>query len=90
MRQNEKGVRVKCSKADILMNSRSEFHQPSVVRVVAFRGNPNQEQTGAVPNPARGRGRVDVMTGRKQERFPRAGMPGVGGRGRGRSRTGGT
>ena len=56
-RQNFEGVRVKCSEADILMNSKNEFHQPSIVRVVAFRGNTNEEQAEAEPNPAKGRGR---------------------------------
>ena len=78
MRQNDEGVRVKCSKADILMNSRSEFHQPGIVRVVAYRGNLNEEQTGAVHNPSRGRGRAgrSMMAGRNQEISPRAGVSG--------------
>ena len=62
-----------------------------MLRVVAFRENSNQEQTGAVPSPAKGRGRGgrNMMTGTNQDMFPRAGMPEVGGIGRGRSRTGG-
>ena len=78
VRQNDEGVRVKCSKADILMNSKSEFYQPGIVRVVAFRGNLNDEQAGAVPNNSRGRRRTgrNMMTRRNMERSLRAGGPG--------------
>ena len=37
-RQVNEGVRIKRSKADCLMNSKSEFHQHPVVRVVPMRG----------------------------------------------------
>ena len=72
VRQNDEGVRVKCSKADIVMNSKSEFHQPSIVRVVAIRGNINKEQTGAALNPGRRGGDRTMMAGRNQEISPRA------------------
>ena len=81
------------------MNSKSEFHQPSIVRVVAIRGNINDEQTGATSHPMRRvEGRI-MMAGRNQaisqraggierDRFQRAG--GSRGLGRGRiSRPGG-
>ena len=77
VRQNDEGVRVKCSRADILMNSKTEFHQPGIVRVVAFRGNLNEEQTGAGPNHSSGRraGR-NLMTGRNQETSLRTSVAG--------------
>ena len=65
--------------------SKSEFHQPSIVRVVAFRGNTNEEQSGAEPSPARGSGRRrgsrsrTMMAGRNLGAFPGAG--GRGGQG---------
>ena len=54
IRQSNEGVRVKYSKAPILLNSKSEFHQPSVVRFVAMRGNINEEQTGPNRNKMHG------------------------------------
>ena len=62
VRQVNEGARVRLTKADICMNSKSEFHQPGIVRVVAVRGNLNEEQTGIFPQDgqgggARGRGR---------------------------------
>ena len=53
-RQVNEGVRIACSKADICMNSKSEFHQPSIVRVVASLGNTNEEQTGPQQQGVRG------------------------------------
>ena len=44
---NERAVRL--NKADICMNLRSEFHPTGIVRVVAFRGNENEEQGGLFP-----------------------------------------
>ena len=46
MRQVNEGVRIENSKADICMNSKAEFHQPSIVRVSTVLGNHNVEQTG--------------------------------------------
>ena len=62
VRQVNEGARVRLTKAHICMNSKSEFHQPGIVRVVAVRGNLNEEQTGVFPQEgqgggARGRGR---------------------------------
>ena len=36
------------------MNSKSEFHHPGIVRVVAIRGNVNEEQFGMFPRDGRG------------------------------------
>ena len=47
MRQVNEGVRIANSTADICMNSKAEFHQPSIVRVSTVLGNHNDEQTGA-------------------------------------------
>ena len=46
MRQINEGVRIACSRANISMNLKAEFHQPSIVRVSVNLGNPNEEQTG--------------------------------------------
>ena len=70
VRQNYEGVRVKRSKADIVMNSKSEFHHTSIVRVVAIRGNINEEQTGAAPNQGRTLGGWSTMAGRSQAISP--------------------
>ena len=56
LRQINEGVRIACCEADICMNSKSEFHQPSIVRVTNSLGNPNEEQTGAQPQRGAGRG----------------------------------
>ena len=54
-RQVNEGVRIKRSQADCLMNSKSEFHQHPVVRVVPMRGL-QHEQGEAVMDQRRGRG----------------------------------
>jgi hypothetical protein len=46
-RQEDEGTRVRESKADILMNSMTQWHQPPIKRVVVMRGNVNQDQIGA-------------------------------------------
>ena len=46
VRQVNEGARIKVYKTDICMNSKSEFHQPSIVRTEAMRGNINEDQTG--------------------------------------------
>ena len=49
VRQVNEGVRIKRSKADCLMNSKSEFHQHPVVREVPVRGiqlEQGEEQRG--------------------------------------------
>ena len=62
VRQVNKGARVRLNIADICMNSKSEFHQPGIVRVKAVRGNVNDEQCGMFPLDGicgRGRGGGD-------------------------------
>ena len=66
LRQINEGVRIVCCEVDICMNSKSEFHQPSIVRVTNSLGNPNEEQTGA--QPQRGAGRGGRGRGRSQGR----------------------
>ena len=58
-RQVNEGVRIKRSKADCLMNSKSEFHQHPVVRVVPMRGiqlEQGEEQGGGGGRGQGGRG----------------------------------
>ena len=55
MRHINEGFRIACCQADICMNSKSEYQQPSIVRVTTLLGNSNEEQTG--PQPQRGAGR---------------------------------
>ena len=66
-------VRIVCSRADICMNSKAEFHQPSVIRVSANLGNTNEEQTGIQPQ---GGGRGSRSRGTRSR-----GVMGKGGRG---------
>ena len=61
-RQVNEGVRIKRSKADCMMNSKSEFHQHPVVRVVPMRGI--QQEQGEEQGGGRGRG----QRGRGQRR----------------------
>ena len=56
VRQVNEGARVRLTEADICMNSKSEFHQPGIVRVIAVRGNVNEEQAGLFPRDGRGGG----------------------------------
>ena len=57
-RQVNEGVRIKRSKADCLMNSKSEFHQHPVVRVVPMRGiQQEQGEDGQRGRVARSQGR---------------------------------
>ena len=44
VRQVNEGATVRLTKADNCMNSNYEFHQPGIVRIVAVRGNGNDEQ----------------------------------------------
>ena len=56
VRQVNEGARVRLSDFDICMNSKSEFHQSGIVRVVVVRGNVNEEQTGVFTPAGRGGG----------------------------------
>ena len=64
VRQVNEGARVRVSKSDICMNFKSEFHQPGIARVVAARGNVNEEQTSVSLLAGRGRGRGRAARGR--------------------------
>ena len=57
-RQINEAVRITSSKADFVLNSRSEFHQAPIVRLVATNGLQAEqgEEQGWVPVPARGVG----------------------------------
>ena len=57
-RQINEAVRITSSKADFVLNSRSEFHQAPIVRLVATNGLQAEqgEEQGWVPVPARGGG----------------------------------
>ena len=73
VRQVNEGARVRLTDADICMNSKSEFHQPGIVRVVAVRGNVNEEQTGVFPlagggGVSGGRGRGSSRGGQGRSR----------------------
>jgi hypothetical protein len=46
-RQSDEGSRVKVSIVRNILNSKSEFHQPPIVRVVTDTGNVNTVQGGA-------------------------------------------
>ena len=57
-RQINEAVRITSSKADFVLNSRSEFHQAPIVRLVATNGLQAEqgEEQGWMPVPARGVG----------------------------------
>jgi hypothetical protein len=64
-RLEDEATRTRESEADILMNSKMQWHQPPINRVVVFRGNVNDDQIGAAPLPnVRGRGRGRGRGGR--------------------------
>ena len=54
MRQINEGVRIACCQADICMNSKAEFHQPSIVTNTL--GNSNEEPPACTPGRSRQRG----------------------------------
>ena len=74
VRQVNEGARVRLQKADICMNSKSEFHQPGIVRVMALRGNLNEEQAAIFPLDGRkgghrgGRARGSMRAGHGKTR----------------------
>ena len=77
VRQVNEGVRIQKSQAQCLMNSKTEFHQHPVVRIIPVRGL-QEEQGEAERGQAQGRGRG----GRGQWRGGRARGRGVAGRSR--------
>ena len=75
-RQVNEAVRIEMSKADCVMNSRAEFHQAPLVRVVTVVGlqeeQGEEEQGRGQQGGARGgRGRVRQTRGRGRGRNPR-------------------
>ena len=79
VRQVNEGARVRLNRADICMNSKSEFHQPGSVR-----GNVNEEQGGIIPRD--GRGGRGKGRGGGAGRVRRGGR-GLAGQGQGRARS---
>jgi hypothetical protein len=83
MRQGSEGVEVRECSAKCVMNSKSEFHQPPIIRVIALTGNLQEDQPGAEEaglatgrqETLRGRGRGRGRPGRGDNRR-RAGRPG--------------
>ena len=75
VRQVNEGVRIQKSRAQCLMNSKTEFHQHPVVRIIPVRGL-QEEQGEAAGGQAQGRGRG----GRGQWRGGRARGRGMAGR----------
>ena len=67
-------VRIEMSKADCVMNSRAEFHQAPLVRVVPVVGlheeQGEEEQGRGEQGGARGRGRGGRARGRGRGRAP--------------------
>ena len=58
VRQVNEGVRIQKSRAHCVMNSKSEFHQHPVVRIVPMRGvQEEQGEAGAGQGQGRGTGR---------------------------------
>jgi hypothetical protein len=47
VRQEDEGTRLSESKATIILNSKMQWHQPAISRVVIVRGNLNDDQAGA-------------------------------------------
>ena len=73
-RQVNEAVRIEMSKAECVMNSRAEFHQAPLVRVVAVVGlheeQGEEEQGRGEQGGARGRGRGGRARGRGRGRAP--------------------
>ena len=61
MRQFNEGVKTACCSADICMNSKADFHQPSIVRVTITLENRHEEQTGT--QSQRGEGAKEELAG---------------------------
>ena len=70
VRQVNEAVRIEMSTADCVMNSRSEFHQALLVRVVTLNGLVEEQGVGVDPRQpggggrGRGRGRGGGRRGR--------------------------
>ena len=76
VRQVNEAVRIEMSTADCMLNSKSEFHQAPLVRVVPVVGLREEqgveEQGGGVQGGGRGRGRGGRARGRGRGRNPGA------------------
>ena len=76
VRQVNEAVRIQMSKADFLLNSKSEFHQAPLIRVVPVVGMREEqgveEQGGGVQGGGRGRGGGGRARGRGRRRNPGA------------------
>ena len=57
VRQVNEAVRIEMSKADCIMNSKSEFHQAPLVRVVPVNGLVEEQGAGVDPRQVGGDGR---------------------------------
>ena len=57
MRQVNEAVRIEMSTADCVMNSKAEFHQAPLVRVVPVTGLLEEQEAGIDPRQPVGRGR---------------------------------
>jgi hypothetical protein len=68
IRQEDEGTQIRENKATILMNSKTQWHQPPINRVVIVRGNTNDDQIGAEPSATGGRGRGGRGRGRGRRR----------------------
>ena len=80
MRQTNVGVIIACCEADNCMKSKTEFHQPSIVRVSASLGKTNEEQTRLNPQ---GGGRGARSRGGRSRAARSRGGRGARSRGRG-------
>ena len=56
-RQVNEAVRIEMSTADCVLNSKAEFHQAPLVRVVPVTGLMEEQEAGADPRQPAGRGR---------------------------------
>ena len=68
VRQVNEAVRIEMSKADCILNSKAEFHQAPLVRVVPVTGLLEDQEAGADPRQPveeRGRGRGRRARGRR-------------------------
>ena len=66
-RQVNEAVRIEMSTADCVMNSKAEFHQAPLVRVVPVTGLLEEQEAGADPRQPGGRGRGAGRRGGGQE-----------------------
>ena len=68
VRQVNEAVRIEMSTADCVMNSKAEFHQAPLIRVVPVTGLLEEQEAGADPRQPAGRGRGGRGRGGRGER----------------------